>query len=539
MNENLLFFGDNLDVLREHIKDETIDLLYLDPPFNSKRNYNIIYDGATAQAEAFKDTWSLKTWQEEKQLIFEDEPQRYNKIHDVVDAFEKILINSNPSLFAYLVNMGIRLVELHRVLKKSGSLYLHCDPTASHYLKLLMDSIFGYKCFRNEIVWKRTPFAGSSKSRSKQLPRSHDILLFYTKSDKWIWNAPATPYSGKYLSRFKWDDKDGRGPYRKTLLKTYSAKTFERLKDENRLISPIKEGAKWSYKQYLSESKGQIQHDDLWTDINAINPVAKERLSFPTQKPEALLERIILASSDENDIVLDPFCGCGTTIAAAQRLNRKWIGIDITFLAIDLIRHRLLDRFYRDKVGLNEKEAKNQFNKDVTIFGIPKDIEGAKQLAARTKGDRIRKEFEKWTIHSVGGVYSERKGADKGIDGYYLIPDADDKGIIYKIKGLIQVKSGKTGVKDIRDFYGTLEREKSPIGIFITMEEPTKQMLEEVAKLPKYKTRLHQKQMDKITIVRVQDIIDDNLPYLPMHRLTKIAQKVNIIKIQEELFNEE
>ena len=304
---NTLYYGDNLDVLREHGGDQSVELVYLDPPFKSNRDYNVLFaeqDGSrsAAQIKAFEDTWR---WDQGSARAYAEVVEAGGDVAKAMMAF-RTFIGENDML-AYLSMMAPRLLELRRVLKPTGSIYLHCDPTASHYLKMLLDAIFGPVRFRNEIIWKRTPFSGSSKALAKQFPRSHDVLLFYSKAEDWTWNQPTKPYSEKYLSRFKWDDGDGRGPYRKTLLKTYSKETFARLQADNRLIPPVKKEAKWNYKQYLSESSGTVQTDDLWTDIDAINPVAKERLGYPTQKPEALLERIILASSKEGDLVLDPF----------------------------------------------------------------------------------------------------------------------------------------------------------------------------------------------------------------------------------------
>jgi len=340
--KNKLYFGDNLQILRDHIKDESVDLIYLDPPFNSKATYNVLFaeqNGTQSQAQikAFDDTWH---WGMESEEAFHElVTEGPGKLPDLMDALRRFL--GTNDMMAYLAMMAIRLVELRRVLKPTGSIYLHCDPTASHYLKLVMDAVFGFAQFRNEIVWERTPFSGSSKARARQLPRSHDVLLFYTAGGSWTWNTPTEPYSQEYLQRFKWDDGDGRGPYRKSLLKTYSQETFERLKADGRLVEPKRAGAKWGYKQYLAESSGTRQVHDIWTDVNALNPVAAERLGYPTQKPEALLERIIQASSNEGDLVLDPFCGCGTTIAVAERLKRRWIGIDSSSVAIELTKKRL------------------------------------------------------------------------------------------------------------------------------------------------------------------------------------------------------
>ena len=341
MAANQLYYGDNLKILRQYLADQSVDLVYLDPPFNSNQDYNVLFrerNGArsAAQVKAFKDTWqwdqeSSRTYQE----MVEHGPEQVSK---VLRAFQTFL--GFNDMLAYLSMMAPRLVELRRVLKDTGSIYLHCDPTASHYLKMLMDAVFGPVNFRNEISWKRTPFAGSSKARARQFPASHDLILFYSRSDQHYFAGERREYEDEYYRRFKNPDDDPRGPYQSVLLKTYSQATFERLREEGRLIPPKSEGAGWRYKQFVSELKGR-QVDDIWTDINMINPVAAERMGYPTQKPEALLERIIRASSSEGDLVLDPFCGCGTTIAVAQRLNRRWIGIDVTCLAINLMRRRL------------------------------------------------------------------------------------------------------------------------------------------------------------------------------------------------------
>ena len=322
--ENTLYYGDNLDILRRYIKDESVDLIYLDPPFKSNQNYNVLFKErngtqSSAQIKAFEDTWHWDRKAENTYIeIVEKLPK---KIADLIKALRSFL--GENDMMAYLVMMTIRLHELHRVLKPTGSIYLHCDPTASHFLKTILDAVFRPIQFRNEIIWQRTPFAGSSKARAQQLPRSHDVIFFYTKSEKWNWNPPLLPYLKDYLKRFKW--KDERGYYRKTLLKTYSKATLEKLRIEMRLIEPIKLGANYSYKQYLHESSGKRQVSDIWTDINMVNPVAKERLGYPTQKPETLLDRIIKASSNEGDIILDPFCGCGTTVTVAEKLKRQWV----------------------------------------------------------------------------------------------------------------------------------------------------------------------------------------------------------------------
>lgn len=366
-----------------------MDLIYLDPPFNSNQAYNVIFaqsdkinDPSQAQIQAFDDTWHWTpvTEQQYQHVISGGTP---SAVANALIAF-RAMLGENDGM-AYLVNMAPRLNALHRVLRNGGSLYLHCDPTMSHYLKILLDAVFGPTGFRNEIVWRRTPFKGSSKARARQLPRSHDVILFYSKGAAVTWNAPSEPYSEKYLERFKWDDNDGRGLYRKTSLKTYSAETLERLREDNRIIEPVRAGAGYSYKQYLSESAGSSQIDDVWTDINMLNPQARERLGYPTQRPVALLERIISARTNRGDVILDPFCGCGTSVDAATRLGRKWIGIDITYIAVDLIDKRL-----RHTHG-------DAISSEYDILGIPRDVEGAQALFEHNPFD-----FERWAVSLVG-----------------------------------------------------------------------------------------------------------------------------------------
>jgi len=555
--KNRLYYADNLDILRDHIQDASVDLIYLDPPFNSKRNYNVIYDGATAQAEAFKDTWSLKSWQDERQLIFIDEPQRYRSVHNVIEAFEKLLINSTPSLFGYLVTMAIRLVELHRVLKTTGSIYLHCDPTASHYLKLLMDSVFGAENFRTEIVWKRSSAHSDAKQGREQHGRIHDVILFFSRGPDWRWNQIYTPYDDSYVDqsykyvdtengrRYRLDNLTGPGGASKgnpkyevmgvTRYWRYRKDKMNELIAQGRIVQ-TKPDAVPAYKRYLDEMPG-VPLQDIWDDIPPIGARASERLGYPTQKPEALLERIIAASSNEGDTVLDPFCGCGTTVAVAQRLKRKWIGIDITFLAVDLIRQRLLDHYYRNTQSLNEPAAKAQFDREITMFGIPQDIEGARQLAQKTTGDRVRKEFEKWAVFSIGGVYSEVKGSDAGVDGYFYLNEVGADNKPTRVKGLIQVKSGHVQVSRIRDFAHVIDREQAVLGVFITLDPPTRNMVEEIEKMPKVSLKIGGKYA-KIILVEVQDLLDGKLPKLPVQRATKRAARVSRAVEQGDLFDD-
>lgn len=394
-------------------------------------------------------------------------------------------------MMAYLAMMTPRLLQMHRVLKATGSLYLHCDPSASHYLKIILDGIFSASGYRNEIVWKRTPFAGSSKARAGQFPRSHDTLFFYTKGKTWTWNRPSTPYSGEYLARFKWDDHDDRGLYRKTLLKTYSEETFSRLQREDRLIEPIRVGAMYSYKQYLSESSGSTQIDDVWTDINALNPVARERLGYPTQKPLALLKRIIEASTNPGDVVLDPFCGCGTAIDAAQELERQWIGIDVTHLAVEVIKSRLVGRYNLSPVSGYE------------LVGEPRDIEGARKLAEHNKD-----QFELWALRQIGALPWEgkqKKGADKGRDGALVWRDTEEHAPRHAV---VSVKGGMNVHADaVRDLIGTMHTESTEMGILLTLKKPTKAMLEAAGEAGMYQPKFSEEQVRRVQIICVEDLL--------------------------------
>jgi site-specific DNA-methyltransferase (adenine-specific) len=359
-----LFYGDNLDVLRRHIKDESVDLIYLDPPFNSNANYNVLFstqDGSRSEAQikAFGDTWR---WDRVAAAAYEEVVERGGEVSRAMQAFRTILAESN--MLAYLAMMAPRMVELHRVLKDTGSLYLHCDPTASHYLKILLDAVFGPKGFRNEIVWKRT----SAHNDAKRFGRIHDVLLYYVKDPR---KAPFIrqyrPYDPAYIQAEWRRDGNGRwfklenltAPLRGTKgqfvfhgrtpggnrMWRFNEEGMTKLWNEGR-IKTDKEGVplRRGHLVYLDDMPG-VPLQDMWDDIPRIGNTAKERLGYPTQKPEALLERIIESSSSEGDVVLDPFCGCGTAVAVAERLDRRWVGIDITYLATNLIKSRLVHAF--------------------------------------------------------------------------------------------------------------------------------------------------------------------------------------------------
>jgi len=481
--KNQLYFGDNLDILRgQRIPAGSVDLIYLDPPFNSNATYNVLFaeksgEKSAAQITAFEDTWQ---WGQEAEGAYHDVVTLGpRKLADLIQALRAFLGQNN--MMAYLTMMAVRLVELHRVLKPTGSIYLHCDPTASHYIKLLLDAVFGHKRFLSEIVWKRT----SAHSSAKRPGPSHDILFLYSKSANYIWNPIFTAHDSKYIqSHYTQTDSDGRiwQPDNLTAMGTrkgssgkpwrgfdvaakgnhwkFTIENLEKLDAEGKIYWPASGG--WPrYKRYLDEVKG-IFLQDLWTDIPPINAQAKERLGYPTQKPEGLLERIINLSSNPGDLVLDPFCGCGTALNVAERLKRRWIGIDITHLAITLIKKRLHDSFGPDLAPYE-------------VIGEPADILSAEALALTN-----RHQFEWWVLGRVEArpAQDKKKGADSGVDG--VIHFNDDNSGKYK-RVLIQVKSGAVKAGDIRDLKGVLDREQAAIGAFLTLKPPTKPMREEAA----------------------------------------------------------
>ena len=476
-NMNQLYYGDNLEILQNHIGDETVDLCYVDPPFNSKRNYNQIYNNIgkddVAQSQAFVDTWEWGHPAELQLDMLRKDSKYSRRLVDTVLGFEKIL--GKGAMLAYLVNMAVRFVEIWRVLKSTGSFYLHCDITASHYLKIIIDAIFCDKGgdFRNEIIWHY--YNKMHDSRKKLFPKANDTILFYVKK----LDAPFTfhqlkemrPTPVKQLTRKKVDG------------------VMKNARDENgKLIYRIKEDKTL---------------DNVWS-IPCLQHASKEKLGFNTQKPLALLDRIIKASSNEGDVVLDAFCGCGTTVISAQSLNRKWIGIDISYNQISLILKRLKDTFGGDT------------EQHVQLSGIPKDIESAMALANKND-DRLRKEFEKWAILTYTdnlAKINEKKGSDKGIDGVAYIFDGT---------ALFSVKSGKVSVKDVRDLRGVVEREKAAAGILLTLEEPTKPMLQEAAAsghiesdLPNPTGFKMSRKTPKLQIVTIQEILDGTRMNLPV-----------------------
>lgn len=521
---NTLFYGDNLEVLRDHIPDESVDLIYLDPPFNSSRSYNVLFkdEGGTesdAQITAFEDTWH---WGPTAERTYDDLlTQAPDRVGAAVGALRQ-LVGTNQ-MMAYLVMMTARLVELHRVLKSTGSLYLHCDPTASHYLKILLDTIFGVENFRNEIIWKRTAAKGLA---TRRLPDNHDTILCYQKSDSAVWNMEAAfiPYDqdnldAKTAGKYTLQDPDGRlyqlsdltnpNPDRPNLTYEFLGITkvwrwtkerMQKAYEEGLVIQP-RPGAVPRYKRYLDEQRGKPL-GDVWSDVDPLNSQARERLGYPTQKPLTLLERIVETSSNPGDVVLDPFCGCGTAIAAAQKLGRHWLGIDITHLSIALQKYRLRDMFDMTP------------GTDYRVIGEPVDLSGAQQLASEN-----RYQFQWWALSlieaqpvgSTGGREG-KKGSDKGIDGIIPFIEAGDK----RQRVVVQVKSGHVGAALIRDLVGTLDREQAAIGVFITLEEPSRDMISEAAGAGFYESPGWKRKFPRIQILTIADLFSGKRVEMPL-----------------------
>jgi site-specific DNA-methyltransferase (adenine-specific) len=507
--KNKLYFGDNLAILREHVQDETVDLVYLDPPFNSAANYNVLFQETSgaqsaAQITAFEDTWH---WTQDAENAFHDlvttAPER---VVTIMQALRSFLGTSD--MMAYITMLAPRLLELHRVLKPTGSLYLHCDPTASHYIKILLDAIFSPLQYRNEIVWKRT--SGHNDARRRFGDQS-DTILFYAKDSDHTFNTTFAPYTQKYIQSHysnvdekgrRFTTRDLRSPSPRLNL-TYDYKGYKphangwsvslakmkELDAAGLLYFPEAKDGRIRLKRYLDEMPG-MPIGNVWEDIPPINSQAQERLGYPTQKPEALLERIIKASSNEGDIVLDPFCGCGTSISVAERLHRHWIGIDITHIAISLIKSRLHDTF-KSELATYE------------VTGDPKDLTSAEALALQD-----RYQFQWWAVGLVEGrpAQDKKKGKDTGIDGYIYFFD-DNSGQAKKI--ILQVKSGNVKSGDIRDLKGVLEREKAQIGAFITLKPSTKDMRTEAVSAGYYEPQIStSSKYPKLQILTIEELLN-------------------------------
>ena len=485
MSMNTLYFGDNLEILKRHISDESVDLIYLDPPFNSNRDYNILFreqsgTDSPAQIKAFGDTWNwagaAEAWADFANLC------PVPKVIELMQGFHNAI--GENDVLAYLVMMAPRLYHLHRVLKPTGSLYLHCDPTASAYLRLILDCIFSPKHFGNEIIWQRTNAKGLASIR---FARNHDVIFRFTKTEKFKWFPLYTAHTPGYLEDFyrfteeetgrKYTLGDLANPNKNrpnlkyeflgvTRVWRWTQERMQKAYDDG-LVIQATPGSVPRYKRYLDEQEGNAI-SDVWTDIRPIQSQSKERLGYPTQKPIALLERIVAASSAPGDVVLDPFCGCGTAIAAAQKLDRNWVGIDITPIATTLVQKRLFDAFGAKDTRLLTRDDPAQRIAFATE-GLPTDLAGAKLLYDK---DLTHKDFEMWAVGLIPAIPQEKKGSDRGIDGVAYFYDTPKK----PSKAVVQVKGGHVTPNQIRDLIGVMTTEKAQLGFFVTLESPTKPM---------------------------------------------------------------
>ncbi|MGA0601757.1 site-specific DNA-methyltransferase [Caulobacter sp. KR2-114] len=512
---NKLYFGDNLDVLREYVADQSADLIYLDPPFNSKADYNLLFrspEGAAsgAQALAFEDTWK---WGEAADRAFREVVEAGGTPARLLGSLRTWLRESDT--MAYLAMMTARLTELHRVLKDTGSLYLHCDPSASHYLKLMLDAIFGATGFKGELIWKRTNARGT---RGKW-PALHDVLLFYTKSSTFTFNpqtGPADPnklphtlitgFDGKKYQTFELTgpgvtrDGDSGLPWR-----GFNPGSFgrhwgqsERQREALDMAGLIHWPADGGFPRRRADepfdpSNRTVTIGDVWTDIDRLNQTAKERLGYPTQKPLALLERIIRASSTPDSLVLDPFCGCGTTVHAAQSLGRNWLGIDVTHYAVTLIQTRL-GKAFPDLI--------------IDIDGRPQDFESAQALAERNKY-----QFQWWACDLIGAqrFRDRKKGADGGVDGEILFLNGP-RGVG---RIIISVKGGRTvGVDAVRELRAVVDQQGADMGVLICLADPTGPM--RTAALSAGQVKTAHGEFQRLQIAPLRDLFEGRRPRLPV-----------------------
>jgi len=561
-DKNLLCYGDNLGFLADTglFPDECVDLIYLDPPFNSQQSYNVLFKEsagtpATAQIKAFEDTWTWDQAANEALTLIHTDPAVPAPLVELMKTFMHFL-KTSPML-AYLVQMAIRLVHMHRVLKPTGSLYLHCDPTASHYLKIVLDAIFGPSNFLNEIVWKRSSAHSDTRQGMRRCGRIHDVILVFAKTSQYLWNPQYSAYTDDYKeSEYRHVFTNGRG-YKETDVtaakpggdteyawhvrrRKKNARWEADLDEEYKRPKPNVEykevrpyrGRYWAYSkdnmaifaregrlihretgmprlvQFLDDMPG-VPIQDIWQDIPPA--IGRENMGYPTQKPLELLKRIVSASSDPGDVVLDPFCGCGTTIDAVETLNRerpdeparRWIGIDVTHLSINLIKHRLT-RF--EPVPAYE------------VIGEPAALEGAAALA---QSDPFQ--FQFWALGLIGARPKggrKKKGADQGIDGVRFFVD-EMKAKRQAIKTmLVQVKGGKVSSRDIRDFVGTLSREEAEMGVFLTLNPPTAPMKAEAASAGMYTSPWDDRPYPKVQILTIEHLLADS--YRPNPRCLRI-----------------
>jgi len=517
---NKLYFGDNIELL-DQVPDGSVDLIYLDPPFNSQAQYNVLFqspkeDVATAQAQAFRDTW---TWGEEAEWSYKETMKLGGGTARFIDALRSAL--SESDMMAYLVMMAIRLQLLHRKLNKTGSLYLHCDQTASHYLKILLDGIFGPREFLNEIIWKRRVGMSSAIHDSNRFGVITDTILLYSRDGEQIfhpqYNRDDPDYQRYVDERFTYKDETGRlfqptslvnPAYRPNLIYPYKGfqpppngwmitkEKMEQWDSEGRLYFPKSRDGRIRRKSFADELRG-MPIQNLWTDIPEINSQAQERLGYPTQKPLALLQRIISTSTNKGDIILDPFCGCGTTIEAAESLDRRWIGIDIAVHAVKVIEGRLSEM--EKRIG-----RKVQFESE----GMPRDFASALRMAQDNKY-----QFQWWAnyLFNPHALREQKKGADRGIDGELFFPNGPGRPwgrMLTSVKGGEQV-----GPSMVRDFARVLEREEAQLGLFICLYSPTREMAREAASVG-FSEGVHG-DIPKLQIVAIEEWFKGKMPLLP------------------------
>lgn len=511
---NHLWFGDNLTILREEIATESVDLVYLDPPFNSNANYNVLFrtpadEAASAQVEAFRDSW---TWGNEAQWALDEIMRRGGSLAAIIQALHMALAESD--MMAYLVMMAQRLSELRRVLKQTGSLYLHCDATASHYLKIVLDAVFAPTLFDAEIIWKRT----NARSTGGKWPRLHDVILVYKAGNTRVFHPqqikgdqlklPHTLITGVDGKKYQTYELTGAGVtkdgesgrpwhgYNPSPMGRHWGKSVAELErlDFQGLIHWPKNGGwprRLAAEPFIPEDR-MITVGDVWTDIDRLNQKAAERLGYPTQKPVALLDRIIRASSNPGDVILDPFCGCGTTVAAAQAAGRRWIGIDVAYHAIKVIEDRLASM-----PGAVSYE----------LGGIPRDFDSAVRLAQKDKF-----QFQWWANYLVGvqALKEVRKGPDRGIDGsMFFMNGPRGWGRI-----LTSVKGGQhVGAKDVREFKAVIDRERAELGLFICLNDATREMKSEAASFGFAETA--HGHLPRLQIVTITDWFRGARPTLP------------------------
>lgn len=507
---NALYYGDCLGWMRRW-PDACVDLIYLDPPFNSNADYNTLYaadGGGDAQYRAFTDTW---TWDDPAQDRLDAFLGAVGRpAHAAILGIYKML--GECGMLAYLTYMAERLEECQRLLAPTGSIYYHCDPTASHYVKALMDVVFGHRSFRNEIVWKRT---NTHNDAQHQYPDTSDVLLFYSNPSA-AFTRIIVPHDPDYIrSKYRHDDGDGRGRYQLDNMTSpkprenmmydwigwphpkngwrYQRETMQRLHDEGRIHYPSESGApdhtrRPRLKRYLSEQEGVVL-GSVWTDISPLNSRARERLGYPTQKPGKLLQRVIEASSMPGDLVLDPFCGCGTTIEAARYLDRRWAGIDISSFAIDVILERLGDR-------------------TIPVHGIPYDLRSAQRLASDDPFG-----FETWAVNRLAGFAPNTKQvADGGIDGRatLAIPPDDWNSRL----ALAQVKGGKPTASALRDFCGVTDQNSAAVGCYVTLH-PIASDSARLAAARLGKITVSGESYRRMNLWSISDYFDDRHPHMP------------------------